>query len=63
MTKVIYKRKHLIRGLLTVSVGEFMTFIVGSMVTGRHGPGAVKKFTSGPQAGGRGVGGGSGVEF
>lgn len=31
MTKATYKRKHLIRGLLTVSEDEFMAITVGSM--------------------------------
>lgn len=32
MTKANYKRKHLIKGLLTDSEGEFMTITMGSMV-------------------------------
>ena len=44
MTKATYKRKHLIGSLLTVSEGESMTIMAGSMGEGRrHGAGAVAK--------------------
>lgn len=43
MTKVTFKRKYLIRGLLTVSEGAFMTIMVWSMTIDRHYTRAVDK--------------------
>lgn len=41
MTNVTYKRNHLTGGLLAVSEGESMTIMVGNMVAGRRGDGAI----------------------
>jgi hypothetical protein len=42
MTKATYRRKHLIGSLITVSEGESIIIMTGS-VTGRHSTGAVAK--------------------
>jgi hypothetical protein len=36
MTKTTYERKHLVGGLLTVSEGDPMTIMVGSMAADRQ---------------------------
>lgn len=42
MTKVAYKRKHLVRGLLVVSEDSFLIIMVGHMAAdGSLGAGAV----------------------
>ena len=41
MSKVIYKRKHLIGGLLIVSEAKSIIIMAGTMVAVRHGSGEV----------------------
>lgn len=55
MTKAIYKRKHLIWGLLAVTEGESMIAMVGNVVEpGRLDSGAAaENFTSDSKDGGR----------
>jgi hypothetical protein len=43
MTMAIYKGRHLIRSLLSVSEGQAMAIMAGSIMVGRHGPREVTK--------------------